>query len=135
MHYGSHLSCHHPQRSMERFTNTELADLHLIYRLAGGNARAADRVHHESYPQRDASDCRMFANLLSEYGSLRGSRHNEGGTRISTCQASPSTIQKRLLKVRHKATIAKKKQFPVQKKVEKNRLAWAKISRSWTVND
>ncbi|GFV59287.1 hypothetical protein TNCV_2340281 [Trichonephila clavipes] len=30
MQYHSHLSCQRPQRSMERFTNTELADMHLI---------------------------------------------------------------------------------------------------------
>ncbi|GFV50732.1 hypothetical protein TNCV_2213931 [Trichonephila clavipes] len=38
MHYRSHLSCHRPQRSMESFTNTELADIHQIYGLAEGNA-------------------------------------------------------------------------------------------------
>ncbi|GFU35370.1 hypothetical protein TNCV_4505451 [Trichonephila clavipes] len=30
LYYGSHLSNHHPQRNMEHFTYTELANMHLI---------------------------------------------------------------------------------------------------------
>ncbi|GFV59211.1 hypothetical protein TNCV_2339521 [Trichonephila clavipes] len=41
LHYHNHLSCHRPQRSMERFTNTELGDMPLIYGLTDGNARVA----------------------------------------------------------------------------------------------
>ncbi|GFV56273.1 uncharacterized protein TNCV_106291 [Trichonephila clavipes] len=51
---------------MTHCANTELADMHLIYGLAEGNARAA---------QREPSNHRMFANLhrhLYEYLSLRG---------------------------------------------------------------
>ncbi|GFT06535.1 hypothetical protein TNCV_3356551 [Trichonephila clavipes] len=33
---------------MERFTNTKLADMRLIYGLAEGNARAAERVYCKS---------------------------------------------------------------------------------------
>ncbi|GFT29992.1 DUF4817 domain-containing protein [Trichonephila clavipes] len=69
---------------MERFTNTELVDMHLIYRLADGNARVAERLYHKRNQQRDAPDHRMIANShhnLSEYGSLRGNRYNEGGPR------------------------------------------------------
>ncbi|GFX41771.1 hypothetical protein TNCV_388841 [Trichonephila clavipes] len=39
---------------MERFKNTKLADMHLIYGLAEGYTRTAERLHHERYPQRDA---------------------------------------------------------------------------------
>ncbi|GFX05280.1 hypothetical protein TNCV_3041771 [Trichonephila clavipes] len=53
---------------------------------------------------------------------------------ISTVVVSPSTIRKRLLKVSHKATRLRKKQFPIQKKVKK-RLAVAKKYQSSTVND
>ncbi|GFX15604.1 hypothetical protein TNCV_2130921 [Trichonephila clavipes] len=70
--YRSYLSCHCPQRSMERFTNTELVDMHLIYGLAEGNARATESLCHKRYPQRDAPDDWMFDNLhhnLFEYGS------------------------------------------------------------------
>ncbi|GFV59098.1 hypothetical protein TNCV_649871 [Trichonephila clavipes] len=72
---------------MERFTNTELADIHLIYEFLKGNARSAERLYHEKYPLRDALDHLMFANLhrnLCEYGSLRGNRHSWGWPRIST---------------------------------------------------
>ncbi|GFS60651.1 hypothetical protein TNCV_5073811 [Trichonephila clavipes] len=63
---------------MEHFTNTELADMRLIYVLAEGNARAADRLCRERYPPRDAPDRLMLAKLcrnLCEYGSLRDNRH------------------------------------------------------------
>ncbi|GFT12632.1 uncharacterized protein TNCV_5094091 [Trichonephila clavipes] len=48
---------------MERFTDTELADMLLIFGLAERNARAALRLYLERYPRRDASDSRMFADL------------------------------------------------------------------------
>ncbi|GFV86159.1 hypothetical protein TNCV_671561 [Trichonephila clavipes] len=53
IHYRNNLSCHHLQRSMERFTNTELTDMHLIYGLVEGNARAAERLYCERYLKRD----------------------------------------------------------------------------------
>ncbi|GFV05415.1 hypothetical protein TNCV_226261 [Trichonephila clavipes] len=37
--------------SMERFTNTGMADMHLVYGLTEGNTRAAER-----YPQRGAPE-------------------------------------------------------------------------------
>ncbi|GFX82333.1 hypothetical protein TNCV_2870141 [Trichonephila clavipes] len=52
MYYHSHLSCHRPQRSIERFTNTELTHVHLIHGLAEGNVRASERVYSERYSQR-----------------------------------------------------------------------------------
>ncbi|GFV23795.1 hypothetical protein TNCV_959891 [Trichonephila clavipes] len=39
------LSYHRLLRSMEHFTNTELADMRLIYGLAKGNARVAERLY------------------------------------------------------------------------------------------
>ncbi|GFV89661.1 uncharacterized protein TNCV_1576341 [Trichonephila clavipes] len=59
MYYRRHLSCNRPHSSMKRFTNTELADMHFIYRSAEGNARASERFHRERYPQKDAPDHRM----------------------------------------------------------------------------
>ncbi|GFT26536.1 hypothetical protein TNCV_3603831 [Trichonephila clavipes] len=56
LHYRDCLRCHHPQRNMDRFTDTELADMHVIYGLAEGNVRAAERLDHERYPQGDALD-------------------------------------------------------------------------------
>ncbi|GFV68462.1 hypothetical protein TNCV_3129181 [Trichonephila clavipes] len=55
LNYLSHLSCLHPQSSMEHLTNTELADMYMVYGLAEGNARAVDRLYLERYPHRDAS--------------------------------------------------------------------------------
>ena len=82
----NHLSCDRPQRSMDIFTNSELADMYLMYVLAEGNARAAARLYREKYPQRDVPDHRMFSNLhhnLSEYGSLRSNRQSEGRPRVT----------------------------------------------------
>ncbi|GFW81244.1 hypothetical protein TNCV_375921 [Trichonephila clavipes] len=61
--YRSHFSCHRLQKNMERFTNTELADMHLIFGLTEGNAREAERLYHKKYPQRDAPTRQMFTNL------------------------------------------------------------------------
>ncbi|GFV41880.1 hypothetical protein TNCV_2958961 [Trichonephila clavipes] len=87
LYYRNHFIFHRPQRSMECFTNTELADMHLIYVLPEGNARAAqDRLYRKRYPQRDTRDHRMFTNLrhnLCECESLRINRHREGRTRVT----------------------------------------------------
>ncbi|GFW68802.1 adenosine 3'-phospho 5'-phosphosulfate transporter 1 [Trichonephila clavipes] len=56
LHHHSHFSCHCPQRNMECFANTELADMHLIPGLAEGNARATEKLKRERNPQRDAPD-------------------------------------------------------------------------------
>ncbi|GFY33297.1 hypothetical protein TNCV_1241471 [Trichonephila clavipes] len=58
----------------------------LIHGLAKGNARGAERLYCEKYPQRDELISRMFFNLhhnLGEYGSLRGNRHNKGVSRVN----------------------------------------------------
>ncbi|GFV67765.1 hypothetical protein TNCV_4624451 [Trichonephila clavipes] len=51
--------------------------MHLIYGLAKGNVRAAEKLHRERYPPRDATNRCMFPNLqhsLCKYGSFRGNR-------------------------------------------------------------
>ncbi|GFW33772.1 hypothetical protein TNCV_4052211 [Trichonephila clavipes] len=80
---------------MERFTNTQQADLDLIYELAEGNARAEEGLYCIRSPQRNASDHRMLTKLyhnLSEYGSLRDNRHTDGGLRVTR---TPSREQQR----------------------------------------
>ena len=42
---------------------SELTDMHLIYGLAEGNARAVERLYRERYLQSDAPDNRIFTNL------------------------------------------------------------------------
>ncbi|GFT71525.1 dynein beta chain, ciliary [Trichonephila clavipes] len=67
------------RRSKERFTNTDLVDMHLIYGLAKGNARASEGLYRENYLQRKASDPWMLTNLHQnwfEYGSFRGNRYH-----------------------------------------------------------
>ncbi|GFV37234.1 hypothetical protein TNCV_2278081 [Trichonephila clavipes] len=77
--------------SMEHFTNTELADMHLIYELAEGKARAAEILHRERYPQRDAPDHRMLQyrthfipfmeqNVLRRYRSKESEHHVESSS-------------------------------------------------------
>ncbi|GFU75878.1 BMP-binding endothelial regulator protein [Trichonephila clavipes] len=78
--------CHRPRMGMEFFTNTELADMHLIFGLEEGHAQAAERLYREKYPLKDASEHRMLANLhhnLCVFESLRGSRHSEDGPRVT----------------------------------------------------
>ncbi|GFW51866.1 hypothetical protein TNCV_1187981 [Trichonephila clavipes] len=59
-----HLNYFRPQISMERFTNTELTDMHLIYGFSEGNARAEERLNCERHQQRDASDHRISQFVL-----------------------------------------------------------------------
>ncbi|GFW08509.1 hypothetical protein TNCV_2775311 [Trichonephila clavipes] len=64
LHHRSYCCCYEPQRSMERFTNTKLANMLLVYVLAEGNARAAaERMYRERYSQKDALDHQVFTNL------------------------------------------------------------------------
>ncbi|GFV45495.1 hypothetical protein TNCV_5124411 [Trichonephila clavipes] len=68
---------------MECFTNPELVDMHLDYRLTERNAQATERLHRERYPLRDATDCRMFANFYHNLCELC-SIHIEDGPPIPT---------------------------------------------------
>ncbi|GFY30118.1 uncharacterized protein TNCV_4074311 [Trichonephila clavipes] len=75
-----------PYGYVERFINTKLADMHLIYRLTEGDARAAEELNRRRYPLRDVLDRQLFANLhhnLCEYGSLRCNKRNEGRPRVT----------------------------------------------------
>ncbi|GFX82555.1 hypothetical protein TNCV_2167031 [Trichonephila clavipes] len=57
-----------------------------IYGLTKENARAAQRLYRERYPQTNAPDQGMLSNLyhdLCEYGSLRGDRHSEVGSQVT----------------------------------------------------
>ncbi|GFX47449.1 hypothetical protein TNCV_1734361 [Trichonephila clavipes] len=77
--------------------------MRLIYGLAERNARAAERLYHERFSNRDSLDHRILATLhytpenfsrglieetridpserFKEYGSLRNNSHSEGGPR------------------------------------------------------
>ncbi|GFT13235.1 hypothetical protein TNCV_4076931 [Trichonephila clavipes] len=65
---------------MKRFTNTELADMDLIYLLTDGNARSAEIFYREMYPQKDQSNRLKYANLylsmwdVDHYQGKRGER-------------------------------------------------------------
>lgn len=59
---------------MNRFSNEELADMHLVYGEAQGNAREAGRIYADRFPNRDAPDHRIFSAIhrrLRETASLR----------------------------------------------------------------
>lgn len=80
---------------MQRYTNTELADMHLVYGQADCNARAAQRLYRERYPQRDVPDRRVFSNVhhnLCEDGSLRGSRRSAGRPRVARTPAMEENV-------------------------------------------
>jgi len=67
---------------MDRYTNFELADMHLMYGAAQGNARHAVRLYREQFPNRDVPGPRFFSNLhmrLRETGSLRSDRRMNAG--------------------------------------------------------
>ncbi|GFW23184.1 hypothetical protein TNCV_3802841 [Trichonephila clavipes] len=50
LYHRSHLGYHRSQSSIERFTNTELADVHMVYGLAEGNAQSTEILCGERYP-------------------------------------------------------------------------------------
>ncbi|KAK3894717.1 hypothetical protein Pcinc_001528 [Petrolisthes cinctipes] len=67
---------------MERFSNHELADMHMVYGAAQGNGRAAQRIYAATYPLRQTPNHTIFANFhrrLSERG--RFSPYMNGGGR------------------------------------------------------
>lgn len=69
---------------MNRFTNPELADMHLMYGTARGNARLAARLYHEMFPQREVPRSDFFARLhmrLRENGSFNAIRDGVGRPR------------------------------------------------------
>ena len=69
---------------MERFTNAELADMHLMYGAAAGNASRAAQLYRERFPNREVPGHRFFTNLhrrLRETGSFRVNRLETGRPR------------------------------------------------------
>lgn len=69
---------------MNRFTNEEMADIHLIYGEALGNSREAVRIYENRFPRRIVPDARTFTAIhrrLRETGSMRITRPNAGRER------------------------------------------------------
>lgn len=66
---------------MVNFTNNEMADMHFLYGMAHGNARAARRLYHERFPQRPVPNTQTFINIharLCETGSFKKSTNPIG---------------------------------------------------------
>lgn len=66
---------------MVRFSNEEMADMHMVYGTANGNARRAVRIYQERFPNRHLPDHRMFTALhrrLRENGSFTTNRRGLG---------------------------------------------------------
>lgn len=60
--------------TMERFTWAELADMHLAYGAAEGNAVAAEALYVRRFPGREVPDRRFFQTVdrrLRETGNLK----------------------------------------------------------------
>lgn len=63
--------------NMERFSNSELADIHFIYGYCNGNARAAVREYQRRFPGRRLPHRMVFSRVhrnLVENGSFRRSQ-------------------------------------------------------------
>lgn len=70
--------------NMERFTNAEMADMHLVYGAACGNARRAWRMYSERFPGRAVPNPRYFTTLhmrLRDSGSFAINRGDVGRRR------------------------------------------------------
>lgn len=69
---------------MHRFSNEEMADMHLTYGEARGNAREAARIYEDRFPGRIVPDPRTFTAIhqrLRETGSFVVARPNAGRPR------------------------------------------------------
>jgi hypothetical protein len=69
---------------MNRLTNAEMADMHLAYGAANGNARQAARTYQDRFPNRYIPGHRMFTNLhqrLRDNGRFEINRVNAGRQR------------------------------------------------------
>lgn len=69
---------------MNRFPNDEMADMHFVYGVSGGNSREAARIYAERFPNRIVPDPRTFTAIhrrLRETGSLMPIQR-EGGREI-----------------------------------------------------
>ncbi|GFS67571.1 hypothetical protein TNCV_4362851 [Trichonephila clavipes] len=75
------MSCHRPQRCMERFTN-----IPFTYTPGLRIGRRKITSSRKNLPTERSMDSRMFVNLfhnLCEYGSLRANRHSESQPRAT----------------------------------------------------
>lgn len=73
---------------MSEFSFTELADMHLIYGLANGNAVLARSLYEERFPNRRIPDRKLFEVLhrrLRETGQLICQRNEVGGPNKNVC--------------------------------------------------
>lgn len=62
---------------MPEFTNRELANMHFVYGVCNGNARAAEREYRRRFPNRRAPGRQLFTDIhrnLSDHGNFRRSR-------------------------------------------------------------
>jgi len=69
---------------MDRLSFNELADMHLMYDLAQGNATEARRLYAQSFPNRYVPTDKSFQNVdrtLREFGTLK-KRTSEGRPRV-----------------------------------------------------
>ncbi|GFU34270.1 uncharacterized protein TNCV_4976271 [Trichonephila clavipes] len=85
---------------MVRFTNAELADMHLMYGAAQGNGAAAERMYRERFPCRKHPDRRTFERIHRElrtsgtfYASRRGTASLEQRI-LNTVDNNPSTCSR-----------------------------------------
>lgn len=81
---------------MVQFTNREMADMHFVYGMAHGNARAARRMYQERYPNRPLPNRQLFVNIhsrLGETGSFKRSTALIGRPRtVRTVQIEEAVI-------------------------------------------
>ena len=59
---------------MAEYANVEKADMHLVYGATSGNARAAQALYAERFPNRRVPDCRLYERLyrqLRETGTFQ----------------------------------------------------------------
>ena len=84
--------------SIERFTFAELADMHLVYGGARGNARLTARTYQEMYPAR-RHPCRATFVAIDRRQRERGMlqiRRADGGQRTARTPAFEEEVLERL---------------------------------------
>ena len=103
---------------MQRFTNAEMADMHLIYGAAEGNGRLASRMYRERFPNREVPGPAFFINLhmrLRDTGAFTVNRIHVGRRRhpaeeriVQHFRENPSDSTRsaaRSLNIRHHSTV------------------------------
>lgn len=81
---------------MDDFTNSEMADMHFVYGMAHGNARAARRMYQLRYPRRHVPNKQTFINIhsrLCERGNFKRSTARVGRPRrVRTVQIEEAVL-------------------------------------------